>query len=298
MSFTSKKYFLLMILSAFSGCFFQNKPVQSVEFVSKEGAVNPLIFKLLDLTNVLYVDGTLSSVVDETQKHWLRKPNFERWDIENSFGDHQEEIYQISEQLNLFSAVKPQYKQYEYVFILGSLFASMKNRMTFLVDLWNQGIRFNNIVFLAGSRPRNAAQGENQTALEEWSNIKIEYMPETETELLKFVYDHALMPEEMRKIPVDIIDVPMLQNSDGAMRRPTTADTIKWWLKTDPRPGKILAISSQPYVWYQNSVLKTLLPSSYEVDTVGQACSSDQKIGLLLDTLARILYQEKIRLQQ
>ena len=30
-------------------------------------------------------------------------------------------------------------------------------------------------------------------------------------------------------------------------------------------------------------------------DTVGHSCAADQKVGLLLDTLARTLYQEKIR---
>lgn len=298
MRFTSMKYFLLATIFIFSGCFFQTKHEQKVEFVSKEGVVNPLLFKLLNLTDILYTDGTLSSIVDETQKHWLRKPGAERWDIENSPHVNQQEIYKICNELQMFSEVKPEYIQYEHAFVLGAIFDKMKARFQFLIDQWNKGVRFNSIVLLAGSRAANKEQGENKEHLEKWANVKIENMPQTETELLKFIYDHIAMSEDMRKVPVQIIDVPMLYNSDGTLRRPTTADTIEAWLATHPAKGKVLAISNQPYVGYQNSVLETLIPSSFEVDTVGQGCDINQKIGLLLDTLARTLYQEKIRLQK
>lgn len=298
MNFISRKICAIALFVFLSGCFIQNKSEPKVEFVSKQGIVNPMIVKLLNLTGVLYTDGTVASVVDETQKHWLRKPGSERWDISTDSDLPREKIYKICEQLDMFSEVKPEHKEYEYVFVLGALFGTMKFRLTYLVDLWNKGIRFKTIVFLAGSRALNTAQGETQEVLEQWTNTKIENMPKTEIELLQFIYDHISMPDQMRRIPVQIVNVPMLQNSDGTFRRPTTGDTVEWWLKDNPKPGKILAVSNQPYVWYQNSVLKTLLPATFEVDTVGQACSQDQKIGLLLDTLARILYQEKMRLEK
>lgn len=292
-----KQYFLLTIFLLFSGCSFQSKHEQKVEFVTQDGIVNPLIFKLLQLTDILYTDGTLSSVVDETQKHWLRKPGSERWDIQNLPYIHQQEIYKICKELKMFSEVKPEFQQYQYAFVLGGLFARMENRMAYLIDLWNQGVRFNSIIFLTGSRLANAAQGENQETLKQWANVTVDVMPQTETELLKFIYDHIKMPSAMRTLPVEIIDVPMLQNPDGTMRRANTADTIESWLKTNPKPGKILAVSNQPYVGYQNTVLKTLLPKSFEVDTVGQSCASNENIGVILDTLARTLYQEKLRIQ-
>lgn len=298
MNFASKNYFAFVFILVFSGCFFESKTHEKVEFVSKQGTVNPLIFKLLKWTGILYTDGTLASVVDETQKHWMRKPGSERWDVVDISSDYQKELYTICKELSLFSEIKPEHQEYEYAFVLGALFQRMKLRFEYLVHLWNQGVRFNSIVFLSGSRPINQAQGENQDELEKWTNIKIQNMPQTETELLQFIYDHIVMPEEMRKLPVYIIDVPMLKNTDGTVRRPTTPDTVEWWLKTDPKPGKVLAVSSQPYVWYQDSVLQTLLSSTFEVDTVGQACLDDPKIGVLLDTLARILYQEKIRLEK
>lgn len=298
MKFASMRYFLLMTIFILSGCFFQTKHESKIEFVNNQGVANPLIFKLLNLTDILYTDGTLSSIVDETQKHWLRKPGSERWDIENNPHVNQQEIYKICEKLQMFSEIKPEHVQYEHAFVLGGIFDRMKARFQFLIDQWNNGVRFNSIVLLGSSRAANKEQGENQQHLEKWANTKIDHMPSTETELLKFIYDHIPMPEDMRKVPLQIIDVPMLQNPDGTMKRPTTADTIEAWLGAHPKIGKVLAISSQPYVGYQNSVMQTLIPASFEVDTIGQACSHDQKIGLLLDTLARTLYQEKIRLQK
>lgn len=297
MHFFSKKYYIISIFILLSGCFTQSTKEQKVEFVADNGKINPLIIELLKLTDVVSESDTLSSIVDETQKHWLRKSGSERWDIVSDSRDNQEEIRKIFENFFFFSEIESKYTEYEYAFVLGALFERMKLRFEHLVNLWNKGVRFNSIVFLSGSRPAQEAQGENKDVLEKWANVTIEIMPQTETELLKFIYDHMVMPEEMRKLPVQIIDVPMLQNSDGTMRRPNTADTIEWWLKSNPQLGKVLAVSNQPYVWYQDSVLKTLLPSSFEVDTVGQACLPDQKIGLLLDTLARTLYQEKIRLE-
>lgn len=295
MKIISKKISLLLVF--LSSCYMENKPKPKIECVSTQGVVNPLIFKLLNLTGVSCDDQALASVVDVTQQHWLRKSGTERWDIENKEVPHQQEIYKICDQLGMFQEITPEHQNYEYAFILGALFSRMKVRLEYLIECFKQGVRFNSVVFLTGSRPANAAQGENQEALEQWVNSKIEVMPQTEAEILKFIYDHIQMPDEMRKIPIQIINVPMLQNPDSSFARPTTADTVEYWLKTNPKPGKILAISNQPYIWYQHSVMQTLLPNLFEVDTVGQGSFVDQKIGVLLDTLARILYQKKIKLQ-
>lgn len=294
MSYSSMNRFLFTIVLLFFGYFLLANKNEETVFVHKNGQVNSLILRLLELTGVEH-DGTLPSIVTATQAQWLRKPGSERWDIQKTTASYQQELYEICNKLRMFQEIDPAYPKYEHAFVLGAIFDRMKVRFQFLIDQWNKGVRFNNIVLLAGSRAANKEQGENQENLEQWAQVKIEKMPETETELLKFIYDHIQMPEDMRKIPVQIIDVPMQKKADGTFTRPTTADTIQAWIATNPQAGKILAVSSQPYVGYQDSVMQTLIPDSFDVDTVGQACCADQKIGLLLDTLARILYQEKMR---
>ena len=88
----------------------------------------------------------------------------------------------------------------------------------------------------------------------------------------------------------------MKNNSQGTLVRPTTADTITEWLKTEPQPGTIIAISDQPHCLYQQAVLKALLPSNFDVETVGNGTSEKTSVALMLDALGRALYQENQRL--
>ena len=84
---------------------------------------------------------------------------------------------------------------------------------------------------------------------------------------------------------------------NGILKRPTTPDTVLDWLKIKPHPGLCLAISNQPYVLYQDSVLKTVLPPSFTVETIGEKMDeTSYNVSLLLDNLARFLYQEAKRL--
>lgn len=269
----------------------------SVRIVSDSGVVAPEIFQLLVLTDVT-TDGTLADIVAQTQKQWLRAPGSERWDIAGTASAADQEIYACLHKLAICQEVYPSGKHYEHVMILGALFDTMVQRMQYAIYLWNQGVRFNNIALLAGARPVVPAQGENQEALEKFCGHAIEHMAQTEADLINFVYENIDMPADMRAVPVQIIDVPMLQKADGTMRRPNTADTIEYWLNIKPQPGVVLAVSNQPYVEYQDAVLRTLLPIEYPVQTVGSKCVEDKKIGILLDTLARVLYQENVRLKK
>lgn len=296
----NKKIALLFLITLgfFSNCSLSKKE-KSVEVVDCKKRVSSDVLKLLELTGVQH-DGTLDDTVKQTQDQWLRKPGQERWDIEKYTIQNEQELWTVFSKLGLCDAAKPQYQEYEHALILGALFKRIADRMQYLVDLWKQGTRFKSIVMLGGARPVVEAQGENLESYLAWLGQESldQNLPETETDVLKFVYDHIDMPEEMKALPVVFVDVPMLQNSSGSLRRPTTGDTIEWWLKTDPTPGRCLFVSSQPYVGYQQSVVKTFLPSNFMVDTVGSKCSGTLNIGVMLDNLARWLYQENKRLQK
>jgi hypothetical protein len=80
------------------------------------------------------------------------------------------------------------------------------------------------------------------------------------------------------------------------MRRATTGDTIIDWLATSPAHGDCLFISNQPYVGYQDSVMRTYIPHSFgSLETCGPQASNTTRNSDILDDLARFLYQEKIR---
>lgn len=291
--------FLTVLLFLFSvGCSNSDKKrVETTSIVYENKSVNSLVLQLLDLTGIKHND-TLADIVEKTQQQWLRKPGAERWEIESVAFQNEAKIKEIFEQLGLLKDVKPLKSNYTYLLMLGALFSTMQKRFEYAIALWKSGIRFESIVLLGSARPAVADQGENVAAFLAMSGKEtIDNIPSTEAEMLQFIYQQSDMPQEMRELPVYLIDVPMLPKSDGSMRRPTTADTIEWWLKTNPVAGTCLAISNQPYVWYQQSVLKTLLPQHYPIETVGAQGQSNISVMLMLDTVARILYQENLRLK-
>ncbi len=83
--------------------------------------------------------------------------------------------------------------------------------------------------------------------------------------------------------------------SSQGTRRPGTKETLIEWLESQPEPGRCLFISSQPFCGYQDSVARTYLPSSFEIETIGPNADEEIAVSIFLDNLARWLYQEKIR---
>ena len=49
-------------------------------FINNQNKPSPELLELLSLLNVAH-DGTLESIVKETQKNWLRSPGKERWKV-------------------------------------------------------------------------------------------------------------------------------------------------------------------------------------------------------------------------
>lgn len=181
--------------------------------------------------------------------------------------------------------------KYDYLIILGSAYPNVKDRFQHAIDLVKNGICCDSIVVLSGARPLTESE---KNKIQKDFNILDDQVPQTEAQSMIFLYQHMAMPESMRNLPIQIIDVPMKFGAQGQLIRPTTGDTVDAWMDLDPTPGKCLAISNQPYVLYQDSVLKTLLPQSFIVEAVG-ARDGNMNIDLCLDTLARFLYQEHKR---
>lgn len=263
--------------------------------VDEQGHPCITLLQLLSLTNIEH-DGSLQSIVEQTQKpqaEWMRKEGSERWDIVDQNIENKDEFFKLFDQLHLVDEISPEHDQYDYMVLMGATYFRIKTRLEHAIKLFKQGIRFDQIVMLGGARPLTESELD---ALKHDFNLKeSDFIPETEAQVMQFMYDRTEMPEGMRKISMILIDAPMKITKTGVLARPTTGDTVNLWMELNPMPGSCLVISNQPYVGYQDSVIKTLLPKVFSVETVGQK-SEDAKIGIYLDTLARNLYQEKIRL--
>jgi hypothetical protein len=83
-----------------------------------------------------------------------------------------------------------------------------------------------------------------------------------------------------------VVDAPR-----GEKARPNTADTYYSWLATKPTAGSVVAFSNQPFVPYQQLVGEGILPNDFYLETVGVAAPSDIRVSILLDNLARTLFQ-------
>ena len=237
--------------------------------------------QVLKLTGVTY-DGTLQDLVKVTQKGWLRPAGKERWEIEDKPHEKQKaELLPLFKNMGLVDAYEVTESSYDHVLFMGATVFRMALRMETLRDVLASPIAYKDIVFLSGCR--------YLTDNEKEFLVKRGWNPLATTEA--GIYPR--MFEEF-KIPMDkvvCIDSLETKKTDGTMYRPTTADTVKDWLKTNPTPGTALVISSQPFCHYQKVVTESLLPTTFRVKTVGVKAPEDTTVAVYLDTLARTLYQ-------
>lgn len=238
---------------------------------------------LLELTSKLNIpaDGNL---IEETQKRWLRKPGQERWEIGELSKDQRSFVLNWASDQGFFDSWQPREQSYDKVLILGATTSRMQTRLGFARQLWDQGVRFQEIVWLTGDRPLdNRVDGLTDRC-------------QNESEAAHILWEEADLPEEMRSLPVVFVAVPMKQEG-YLLKRPNTEDTLIAWLEQSPTPCKALFISDQPFCGYQFAVIKANLPDDYTFDVVGEGAdpmSHPSAAAITLDSIARWLYQESL----
>ncbi len=254
---------------------------------SKTLTPSPILLSLLKQENIQFNDYT--DILKQTQSKWLRQANTERWDIKDSKTHKYDKYFK---ELGMVNPLYPTTKKYTYVAILGATAPTMITRMDFLKFLIEKKfISFEQLVILTGTRKLNPLADKkkinNAFYLKKISSFK------TETEVAIFLSEQIFVKTNViNQANINIISAIKYTGS-----RPNTGDTVKAWLKQNPKSGTILAISNQPYIGRQHAVLQYLLPKEFEVETVGATSSKDITDKLYLDSLARWIYQ-LVRSQQ
>ena len=298
---TLVKSCLFLILSTSTLCIQSWFPSSILD---KHGRPNPALCIILNELMILH-DNTLDTIVQATQAAWLRPAGKERWQITDPYSmQTYQTIKPHLEELGLVHAIKPMHKQYDYVLLLGATVESISRRIAHLTTLCNAGIDFKEVIILSGSRNLDETKETIEKLLnnqyltfnneekirQDWAKIT------TEIEMIQFIFSHARLPEKLaNEIKITFINAPKKQRTDGSWTRPTTNDTIQCWLEQNPKKGTCLAISDQPHVLYQQSVLATLLPAVFPVETIGKEAPKETKLTVFLDALTRLLYQEQQR---
>ena len=124
--------------------------------------------------------------------------------------------------------------------------------------------------------------------------------PVDEISMIEMIFNQAILPQELARIQQVSVSSPMKHNEKGELVRPSAGDTILAWLALKPEAGNCLVISNQPHCGYIDAVMRTFLPATLSVETVGEFIGdvSNGNIAIILDSLTRRLYQEQICLRR
>lgn len=218
----------------------------------------------------------------ETQKRWLRPIGQDRWEVAELSTQTREIVIEWAKEQGMFAPWYPILQKYDKAVILGSSTISMKERLNYLAMLWEQGIRFKEVVWLTGDRPLDPQIDD------------LARRCDTESESAHILWQESLLPQGLRNLPVSFLSTPM-QNKDGLLRRPNTADTLYSYLELNPKPCQLLFISDQPFCGYQLAVIEGILPPSFSYDLAGPGrdpSSHPQAAAITLDNIARWLYEQ------
>ncbi|NQY41929.1 MAG: hypothetical protein HRT87_01080 [Legionellales bacterium] len=289
--FDKKKVFLFLVFALVSGYLllqnFDEVPV-TTEMVnsgrtvfSKDLVPTETLKNLLKEENLDY--SSYPGILKTTQSNWLRNVNKERWDINHSSTNKYEEYFR---NLGMIEPVYPTDDNFTYAVLLGATVPSMIKRMEFLKTLLQEyQITFKKLVILTGARELHPIGDFDKMGEHEYAEqIKL---LKTEVEAARWLADEIFVKTKLIKLD----KIQIVNATDFSGSRPTTDDTIRTWLKSNPAPGRILAISHQPYVGRQGAVLQSLLPEGFRVEVVGFGKSSEVGESVLFDSLARWIYQ-------
>jgi hypothetical protein len=237
------------------------------------------------LTSVTFSDAVAAAhwLHDTTQEHMLRRPpGVERHECEEPehFRRHRGELLNALRRFGALSEAKPKAKHYDHVLVLGAIESAVTARLVTLKELYGQGVRFDNIHLLGSERPLDPRY-------EPLATIAVEGGAKCSTEMQMMIaraYEtNETWPEDLQEVHFTSVTTPTQVHG-----RANTRDTIVSWLKTKPKPGRVLVISSQPLVGYQDAAVKSMLPAEFTVETVGASIAEDSlKISVAVDSIAR-----------
>jgi len=240
----------------------------------------------------LSCDGDLKNVVKLTQQKWLKKND--RDTLEEVDKKRESYIYQLKE-AGCIDRILPFKKNYDYCLVLGGQYQTFISRLQYLIDNWEKGVRFRSLVFLGEKRAVDFEKEKKLLLKNSNNQIRTKVskkMPQIEIDMMKFIYENTEVPKEMRALKTVFIDGAMdISNREIVLPNIFNA-ILTWFNEAKPAAGSCLVVSSQPYVGYQESIVRAALNRNFEIEAIGDAALPETKVSIYLETLARWLYQE------
>lgn len=220
----------------------------------------------------------------------------------------------ILNDLQFGKAMFPKQNRYTGILFLGSSLTNVRERLKFLnlcLDKYN--LIFGKVYILTGIRPLEPTIGETKESLLDPKNTipvrqdwkPLDQLPTDEGPMIEWVFNQS----RSKKIKKEQIETIYAGIGKGRQRA-TTRTTVEQWLKTNPKNGLYLIVSSQPFNLYQKLVVQnTLLANNrpdIKVEVIGDAFaeksyglkfSKDNPNGInkyaaiALDNIARTCYE-------
>ena len=237
---------------------------------------------------------TILTIVRETQENFtIRNGEQERWEVHslNWMTQNKERLRHNLKTLGFIEAIKPQQQSVDAVCVLGATTAKMADRIDYVESLIQAGLQTKSIILLAGERyvtkdvdgtEKELTQLAKKLNFPDWRKL-------TETHLIKDLYSTSAL--QNRGIMTYLIDTPA-RNLPRPTTQTTTLELISW-LKTHDNIKKIIFVSNQPYVHYQNAIIRSIfeeqkLPHYYEV--VGNAVLKLEKMQPVIEGLGSYIW--------
>jgi hypothetical protein len=312
-------------------------PYPQEALFAKEGKVTDPLVRLMGLTGIrilkdplkpeagwpearLYLQSRdLEEVVPAIQGkrdpsiNWLGDPKKERWEEDPTKlgmpSAQAAEIINISlKSLQLGAKSYPQASAKAILF-LGAALLRVRMRLAFLNDLYETKklSPLLPVYILTGERQLDEKIGETAEMLVKADNgiipFRKDWQPSPTTvadegEMIKLVFAqsrHSALPKDT---------IFYVYSPKGTGRRATTESTVQQWLaEFHPAGGRYVAISNQPYVFYQECVIRRVLLQSgrpdihVEVVGPGMDIEPENKDAIadqardFLNNISRILYE-------
>jgi hypothetical protein len=262
----------------------------------------------------------ITALYSFTHKIFLRPEGSERYDETAIQHYHRlcaplslpqkQKLIESFKKLGNINPIYPKKKTHDYIVIQGATVPTMRHRLMFLVKLIEDNkIQLSaktRIIFLVGERSLYASE-TSKVLLDPFPYEKDPtwqkpaHLPKDERDAAKFIWSQLKLPPALRDLNPHFTDT---QKAPGSSRA-QTRDCIQTWLKTDHVKGNILMVSSNPYINYQEGVVKLAikkagLENEIQVDSVGPEMRIENEnidivLGVALDTLARTIFIEKQR---
>ena len=288
---------------------FQALPVKARPLFFDDGSLTD---EAIDLCKVLKIDDKITdarSFNDFFQKNFLRPKMFERW-YDYDLGsilpiDAFPNIVTACRNLGMLDNVLPSKTSYDCVILFGSNTVTMGKICDFVKNELGNVLKNNHetkIFFLTGDRPLDARVDSKQIV----KYLTKRGIPATETEAAKLIWKKNMG----KRLKCTFVSVSFneVNKNNGELKRPNTRDTVKKLLANYSISAcDILAISINPFIPYQDNVLRNVLieqgffTDGGTLETVGYTSNEklpsmvlDQRhvINILLDTIARCAFEE------